>query len=260
MSTTSSAGISWTSVLPIRSATPGGATTLLTLTPSITVPLLEPRSVIAKPAAVGATEQWRRETNASVSTTSHALSVPITTPACGSSSSMPRSGPSSTRSSDAPACLRVATKFVTRVTSTSPQDPAQVQLTEVAIGFEPRHAADVEQLVDRQRAVDARQQEGRARTDRRVLQLVERLGELRLAIESAQVALKHLHDRIAVARDQLLGERAVRILGNREIDRTHGAFRIAGLQPTHGPIEQHVDAPSRLIVVRLVGGRVCVDL
>ena len=46
---TSSAGMSWTSVLPIRSATPGGATTFCTATPSITVPFFEPRSVIAKP-------------------------------------------------------------------------------------------------------------------------------------------------------------------------------------------------------------------
>ena len=71
MSTTSSAGISCTSVLPMRIATPGGATTLPTATPSMTVPFLEPRSVIAKPCGVGEIEQWRRDTNASVSTTSH---------------------------------------------------------------------------------------------------------------------------------------------------------------------------------------------
>jgi len=57
MSSTSSAGISWTSVLPIRSAAPGGATTLPTATPSITVPFFEPRSVIENPAAVGVIEQ-----------------------------------------------------------------------------------------------------------------------------------------------------------------------------------------------------------
>ena len=57
MSSTSSAGISWKSVLPTRIATPGGATTLPTATPSMTVPFLLPRSVIAKPANVGETEQ-----------------------------------------------------------------------------------------------------------------------------------------------------------------------------------------------------------
>ena len=49
------------------------------------------------------------------------------------------------------------------------QDAAQEQLAEVAIRLEPRHAADVEDLVDRERAVDARQQERGARADRRVL-------------------------------------------------------------------------------------------
>ena len=37
------------------------------------------------------------------------------------------------------------------------QDAAQEQLTQVTIRLEPRHARDVENLVDRQRAVDPRQ-------------------------------------------------------------------------------------------------------
>ena len=119
MSTTSSAGISWISVLPIRSATPGGATTFRIATPSITVPFLEPRSVITNPCGLGATEQWRRDTNESVSAMSHARSVPITAPICGRSSSTPRSGPSTTRSCAAPTCPRDTVAFVTRVTSTS---------------------------------------------------------------------------------------------------------------------------------------------
>ena len=120
MSTTSSAGMSWISVLPMRSATPGGATTFWTATPSMTVPFLLPRSVITEPLGLGATEQCRRETNVSVSATSHARSVPITTPICGRSISRPRSGPSTTRRVAVPTCPRAVVAFVTRVTSIAP--------------------------------------------------------------------------------------------------------------------------------------------
>src|SRR5262245_57000247 len=137
MSIDSSAGISWISVLPMRIATPGGATTFVTATPSITVPFFEPRSLIENPCGVGLTEQCLRDTHASVSTTSHVRSLPITTPTGGRSISSPRSGPSTTRSCAACTPGRTIVAFVTRVTSSRlvPQlaadpHPQRVQLDE----------------------------------------------------------------------------------------------------------------------------------
>ena len=49
-------------------------------------------------------------------------------------------------------------------------------------------------------------------------ELVQRPRELRLALEVAEEVLEDGHDRVAVAVDQLLRERAVRILRQREID------------------------------------------
>src|SRR5689334_13250127 len=86
----------------------------------------------------------------------------------------------------------------------SAQDAAQEQLAQVAIGLEPRHARHVEDLVERQRAVDARQQERRARADRRGTELMQRAGERGDALEVAEERLERVHDDLAVAVDQLL--------------------------------------------------------
>ena len=102
----------------------------------------------------------------------------------------------------------------------------------MTIRLEPRHAGDVEDLVDRERAVDSRQQERRARADRRVGELVERARELRLALEIAEEQLEDGHDRVAVAMDQLLGERGIRILGQRHVDGRDRLVELAGRRST----------------------------
>src|SRR3954465_14047878 len=72
---------------------------------------------------------------------------------------------------------------------TSSQDAAQKQLAEIAVGLEARHARNIEDLVERQGAVDPRQQERRTRADRRRAKLVERPRQAR---DTLEVAEEHL--------------------------------------------------------------------
>jgi hypothetical protein len=83
MSTATSSGMSWRSVVPTRRTAPTGTVALVRRTPSRKVPFRDPRSATSNPLLVGTMVQWRRDTAASVRGTSAAGSAPTTTPTGG---------------------------------------------------------------------------------------------------------------------------------------------------------------------------------
>ena len=111
----------------------------------------------------------------------------------------------------------------------------------------------------RQRAVDARQQERSARADRRVLQLVQRLRELRLTLEIAEEAWNTC---MIVSLLRVISFCASALFGSSESARSTAATALSSLSrfATRGaPSEQRRDAAPRLLFLGLVGRRVLVD-